>query len=199
MIAWFVLTTGMGTYALDGDWSLEKHEQLQQVLELWEYDQLPVDIQQKITAVRFEKMLTRKTNHDALISAIEANDYDSLPESAKEKIDAEKFAKKVERHAQMQEQKTRMTSIIQSGDVEAFKIEMAAIRAERGEKILEKTWELRKRIKDTLWNKREPSEEKLQEKFDTLSEYYVENGELPQKWKWFGRHKGRRGHWGVRW
>jgi len=89
--------------------------------------------------VRFEKMLTRKTNHDALMSAIEANDYDSLPESAKEKIDAEKFAKKVERHAQMQEQNNRMTSIIQSGDVEAFKIEMAAIRAERGEKILEKT------------------------------------------------------------
>ena len=120
-------------------------------------------------------------------TAVETNDYGSLPTEVQEKISEEKFALMVEKREDWEEHQAELEEVVSANDFEAFvalheehRAEMEANRPE---------WAPEREMPEI-------SEEMLQEKFDSLVDYYTENGELPQGRGGFGMKGGK---WGCGW
>ena len=140
-------------------------------IEAQDYSLIPADLQDKITAERFDQMIERKANKEAKMAELEtivvANDFSAF--------------------------KTFRANMV--ADKQAYKLERM------NEKLAEATTEAQKtRIQDRMSsfqersaNRTEKTDAELQEKFDEMVNYYNENGSLEgMKGERRGKRKGKR-------
>lgn len=149
--------------------------------------------------------------HDETVkTAIDANDYSLLSADAQSKISQDLFALKVAHKAKKDAYKAQLETIVQSNDFEAFKTQVEAMKAEKetmkeamlAEKLATATPEEKADIEARIVKKAEKKaereaaraesgvseDERLLEKFTKITEYYTENGTLPEK----GMKRGKR-------
>jgi electron transfer flavoprotein alpha subunit len=148
---------------------------VQTAVETNDYAGLTDEIKDRITEEKFADMVERQSTRDAVKNAIESNDYDAFQsvagEKMLEKIDSqEAFEQMTARHAAMAAHKTAIEATVQANDYDAFVSAMethkAAMEANRPDDA-------------PVREAKEIDEEKLQERFEKMVEYYQENGELP--------------------
>ena len=152
----------------------------------------------------------RKAIKEGVKAAIEANDYSLLSDDAKEKIDFDGFQDMIARKAEKEAQKVELERIVAWGDFSAFSAfvsekkaqKEAAMEEKLAEKLAEATPDEAAQIQEKIAKKKEKmaergelTEEEMQEKFNELTDYYTENGALPE-----GRSekKGKRGGHGFK-
>ncbi len=140
--------------------------------------------------------------------AIEANDYSLLSQDAQANIDLTRFEEMVAMKAEKEVKRAEFEAILQLWDFEAFRTfetemkakKVAAMEEKIASKLADATEEERAMIEEKIAkkaekmaDKKEPTTQELQEKFNKLTSYYSENGTLPEGRK---GNKGKRG--GVR-
>ncbi len=116
-------------------------------------------------------------------AAVEANDYSLVPTELQEKITQEKFDSMITKKAAKDAHRAVVEAAVQANDFNAFQ---TAVETHKAEKEANRPEGKEGCSKGHNWSEltQEEKTEKLQEKFTKLTEYYAENGELPERKKW---------------
>jgi hypothetical protein len=147
------------------------------------YASLPDTTKAKITETRFADMVAKNADRAVVEKAFESGDYVAFKNAMIAQIpDEAVFQKKVSMHKARYEAQSKIETAVKNKDFAAFKSVMESQRAEMEVN----------RLSGVSVPKIDDAQ--VQKRFDSLVEYYVENGQLPET-KGFGKMGGgRMGH-----
>lgn len=141
------------------------------------YASLPDTAKAKISETQFAEMIARNAEHEAVEKAISTGDYAAFKNAMIAQIPTEtEFAEMVARHKAHTEAQAKIELAVKNNDFAAFKAAMEAQKAQMLANHPDMPTDAPKALSD----------EKLRKHFDSLVEYYTENGKLPEMGKWFG-------------
>lgn len=150
------------------------------------YAALPDTAKARISETQFAEMVAKNAEHTAIEQAISSGDYDAFKNAMIAQIPSEaEFADMVARHKAHAETQTKIEAAVKNNDFAGFK---AAMEAQKAQMLANRP--------DMGDAPRALSDEKLQKHFDSLVEYYAENGKLPEMGKGFGPMGGGKGGMG---
>lgn len=148
------------------------------------YASLPDTAKAKISEAQFAEMVSKGAEHEAVEKAISSGDYAAFKNAMIAQIPSEaEFAEMVARHKAHTEARAKIELAVKNNDFAAFKAAMEAQKAQMLANHPDMPTDAPKALSD----------EKLQKHFDSLVEYYTENGKLPEMGKGFGPMGGGKG------
>lgn len=150
------------------------------------YASLPDTAKAKISETQFAEMVAKNAEHTAIEQAISSGDYTAFKNAIIAQIPSEaEFQKMVAAQKTRAETQAKIELAVKNNDFAAFK---AAMEAQKAQMLASHP--------DMGDAPRALSDEKLQKHFDSLVEYYAENGKLPEMGKGFGPMGGGKGGMG---